>query len=142
MKPQGYSQFEHTGDIGLTFWADDMAELFRQSAMGMFHLMVATPANLVEQRSRIIHSAGENPEELLVNWLSELNFNFSHFHEIYSRIEIIELDDKHLVAELFGEKLNTQLHRIKLEIKAVTFHQLSVEKLDDNTWRGQVIFDI
>ena len=40
-----------------------------------------------------------------------------------------------------GEKLDFKRHRLKTEIKAVTYHQLKVQKVKD-TWQAEVIFDV
>ncbi len=46
-----------------------------------------------------------------------------------------------LVAELSGEPFDQRRHRLRQEVKAVTYHQLAVEPVLGG-WRARVVFDI
>lgn len=45
-------------------------------------------------------------------------------------------------ASLWGENLDSSRHSLQAEIKAVTYHRLLVEQVDDGSWRAQVLFDV
>ncbi len=42
---------------------------------------------------------------------------------------------------VYGEPFDPKKHKFRLEIKAVTYHQLTVKKQGDK-WFGRVIFDL
>ncbi|GAJ07201.1 unnamed protein product, partial [marine sediment metagenome] len=54
---------------------------------------------------------------------------------------ILEISSNHLVGEAKGETFNPDKHSIKAEIKAVTYHQVEVEKNKEG-WKAKVIFDV
>jgi SHS2 domain-containing protein len=60
---------------------------------------------------------------------------------IAAGITIDELDATHIRARLAGEKLDYARHNFETEIKAVTYHQLSVT-CEKGRWQARVIFDV
>lgn len=58
-----------------------------------------------------------------------------------SSATIDEIDSAHIRARLIGEKLDYDRHEFETEIKAVTYHQLSVT-CENGRWRARVIFDV
>ena len=56
-------------------------------------------------------------------------------------ITVQEIDATHIHARLTGEKLNYDRHDFETEIKAVTYHQLSVTN-ENGHWTARVIFDV
>ena len=51
------------------------------------------------------------------------------------------LSDRKLQASVLGEKVDLERHTIYTEIKAVTFHGLSIEQRESG-WEATVIFDM
>ena len=49
-------------------------------------------------------------------------------------------DDWYLVASLIGNNIGPEIH-LKHEIKAITFHQMNIKKLD-NVFSTLLVFDI
>ena len=88
-------------------------------------------------------------EELLVEWLRELLYLYETKRVLFKKFiigEMVPLTKKgvkgyRLKAEASGEKLDLARHEIKTEVKAVTYHQLSVAK-KGNTWIARVILDV
>ncbi len=135
---------DHTGDVGLRIWADTLPELFAEAAHGMFELMLENLSAVRPIHRREVLVRGSDLEELFVNWLSELNFLFSTEGELLSRFRIHEVTEQRVKAQVAGERLDPLRHEIRLEIKAVTFHNLYVGPARDEPdgWEAQVIFDI
>jgi SHS2 domain-containing protein len=83
--------------------------------------------------------------ELLVSWLSELNFLL--FVKYFLVKEIINLnifraENQYILkTKLIGNIGLKCKTLIKTEIKAVTYHQLKIEKIEKE-YLGQVIFDV
>jgi SHS2 domain-containing protein len=86
------------------------------------------------------------PTDLLVSWLSEINFLLIVKNFLIKDIIDLNINKENdsqyiLKAKLSGgDKLDYKT-LIKTEIKAVTYHQLKIEKVE-NRYTGQVIFDV
>jgi len=66
---------------------------------------------------------------------------FSQRSLVFKRFEIDQLSSSHIKARCFGEKIDPQRHVFKREIKAATYHMLTVDR-EHNGYKAQVIFDV
>ncbi len=137
---QRYKQIEHTGDIGIKIFGKTIEDLFINAAFGMFDIMVDL-SNVKGSQAETLEVAGDNYEELLVNWLTDLNFVFITENKIFHRFQISRLTHTEMTATAFGEPFDPRRHPIQKEIKAVTFHEIYVKETK-NKWEAQVIFDV
>jgi SHS2 domain-containing protein len=63
---------------------------------------------------------------------------------IFSKFKVkVEQKDKlwKLTAEIFGDKINWQKHKLLADAKAATWHMFELQK-KGKTWRAQVVIDI
>lgn len=131
---------DHTADIGVRVQAPSPAEAFCAVAEAMFDFMVerdaVAPAETWQMRVE-----AEGWEDLVVTWLEELLYGFESQGLIPRTCHVQELDSSHVLAELAGEHLDPHRHETKLQIKAVTYHQLRAEETGEG-FVIQVIFDI
>jgi len=134
-KLYGYREIEHTADWELEVWAPDLRGLLEQAARGMYALsgMRLTPTP-PEQRELEIKA--EDAESLLVIFLGELlhfleqvNLGFDEFQ--------IELQGYALHAHLTG----SQVEKVDKEIKAVTYHNLQVRRIEHRL-QVNIVFDV
>ncbi len=137
-----YEIIEHTADIGIKVFGKDLKELFANAAIGMFSI-IATRA-LEHSSTRALKSFEVNKqadglEDLLVGWLGELLFLFSTKNIVLNRLDIKELDEKHIKSIVSG--IDAGNYKLTTEIKAVTYYMLEVIKKNTG-WQAQVIFDI
>jgi SHS2 domain-containing protein len=131
--------FDHTADIGIRLRRNTREELFRDAALAMFSIMA--PESEFEARiDQKVYVAGDDDEQLMVNWLSELNFLFQTRQFVPVDI-LVEMTANALEATLTGDTVDPQKHAIVTEIKAVTYHRLEVVT-EENGWRAQILFDI
>jgi SHS2 domain-containing protein len=126
--------------VGLKVYGKDLKELYENAAFGMFSL-IAELKKVRLRQSIEIRLEAPDVEELFLLWLSELLYQHSSRRIIFKEFLIDGLDENTLSARAKGEKLDLKRHRLKAEIKAVTYHGLKVERVKDR-WQGQVIFDI
>ena len=136
----GFSLIDHTADVGVKVWAEDLGGLFEEAARALFSLITS----IEEVRPRVkreVESEGNGWEELLVGWLSELLYLHEVEGLLFSRFEIKELHGDRLKGEASGEEIDPRRHPIQTGVKAVTYHQLRVER-KDGLWEAQIIFDI
>jgi SHS2 domain-containing protein len=131
---------EHTADIGFEAFGSSREEVFANAARALFHV-VAEPDAVRPHESLEIRVAANDPPSLLVNWLSELLYLQDAEGWLFRDFEIHSLTDQSLAAAARGEKLDPARHQLKLLVKAITYHQLSLEQTPAG-WRAQVYVDI
>ena len=135
-----YEQIEHTADVGIKVYGKDLKELFANAAFAMFDIM-ADLEGLKGSVTVDIKKEAPNSEELLIEWLDELLYNFYTKTLIFNDFQIIELDEKHIVGKATGRHVGENRSRLKTEIKAATYHELKIEQ-KDGIFQTQLIFDV
>ena len=135
-----YEQIDHTADVGIKVYGKDLKELFANAAFAMFDIM-ADLQGLKGSVTVDIKKEAPNSEELLIEWLDELLYNFYTKTLIFNDFQIIELDEKHIVGKATGRHVGENRSRLKTEIKAATYHELKIEQ-KDGIFQTQLIFDV
>jgi SHS2 domain-containing protein len=139
-----FEEIEHTADVGLLVCGDTLPELLANLAFGMLHIITG---DIDDQPiiKRKIKVEGRSLTDIIVGWLSEINYLLSVDHYLPTGIEINSIDQTFgnfiLYSDLYGRDSRPIEPSFKTEIKAVTYHKLLCEKRDDE-YIGQVIFDI
>jgi len=137
-----YEIIEHTADVGIKANGTTLEELFENAAKGMFDVISGSKKYAQKiQRKIEIEKDAQSFEELLVHWLSELLYIFNKDHIIFSNFKVQELEKSRLIAESSGEKIDPENTDLQTEIKAVTFHDLKIEK-DRAGFTCKIIFDV
>jgi len=131
---------DHTADIGVVVFGESLPELFQHAAQSFFSVLTELK-NIHEKESHSFSLDAPGLEELLVSWLNEFLYLFETQGLLFSRFEIKNLNQEHLEAIAWGEKYTAEKHPIKRIIKAVTFHQLFIQK-QKGMWKTQIIFDL
>lgn len=122
----GHRYLEHTADVGIEAWGATLGDAFAEAALGLFALMV-DPATVRERMERRFAVRGDDVEDLLVRWLSELIAVVDSDGILFHRFEIDRIDATALAARCWGERLDPARHRIRVAVKAATYHMLAVE---------------
>lgn len=135
-----YEVFEHTADLGLRIEAGDLPALFSEAARGLFSMIVEDLETVVPASERVFQLAGTDQEYLLFDWLNELLYTFETELLLLCHFEV-HLEPNSLKATARGELFNSARHHLAHEVKAITYHQLSVRQIDAG-WRAEVIVDI
>jgi len=132
-----YEELDHTADVGIRAHGATLDELFAAAAAGMFSL-VADLRKVRAVGEVEVRVKADDLEALMVRWLSELLF----LHET-QRLLLKEFDVRiagtSLEARARGEAIDKKRHELKLNIKAVTYHRL---RIDRKAGLAEVIFDI
>jgi SHS2 domain-containing protein len=137
-----YILFDHTADIGCEISGKSRKELFANGVAALFDLMLEQKSG--QGNSPITQSIvveGNDLEDLLINFLREILYLFNGRRWVITGCHISEITGKHIVAQLSGEPYNPRKHRVKMEIKAITYHGLSIKRMK-NGWVARVIFDV
>jgi SHS2 domain-containing protein len=138
-KRKDFEIINHTADVGIIAYGADMKQAFANAAKGLFSL-IADLDSVEEVLHRDAELTATDEESLLVEWLNELIYQFDTEGIVFKRFDIIQLDNTQLKARGYGEKVNKAKHKIKIGVKAATYHMLKVERGDG--CRVQVLFDI
>ena len=77
-------------------------------------------------------------EQLLVDWLSELLYLSDVEETLFCEFEV-KIRGNKLEGKARGEKIDLARHGFNTEIKAVTYHMLEIDKVNNTV---QVLFDI
>ena len=130
---------DHTADTGIIAYGIDLKQAFENAALGMFSL-ITDLASIENDQVRRIDINAPDRDDLLVSWLNELIYLFDVHNLIFSKFNIIQLDESILSALAHGEKVDLSRHEIRTGIKAATYHMLKID--ENNMCRVQVLFDI
>lgn len=137
---QAFRILEHTADIGFEAFGATREEVFANAGRALFYIIV-DPAAVEPREETKILAQGTGPSELLVNWLSELLYLQDAEGWLFRDFEVISLSENSIQAVARGERFYPARHQLKLLVKAITYHQLALEKNADG-WRAQVYVDI
>jgi len=135
-----YQIIDHTADLGIIVEGTDEKNLFIRAAQAMTDLMVEGD---ISKKTVIkdVSLQGEDFPDLMVRWLGEILYLFDGESLIVNSIEIKSISPTKLKSTLTLSSFEPEHHQVKREIKAVTYHQISVDKTNDG-WQARVIFDI
>ena len=139
------SILDHTADIGIEVISPSYPALFIEAAFGMLDLILERTK--IEIKNSVTWEAeGFDLIELLQAFLSEVLFTYECDHWVPKTIQITSLSLKpgHMYLQAIGEgeHLSPKRDRIKSEIKAVTYHDLTIEPGPANNFYARIIFDL
>jgi SHS2 domain-containing protein len=135
--PERYEVIDHTADIVIRASGKDLNEAFENAAYALFDTM-CDASTVRPLKTKKLELASDDPEQLLVDWLSRLLFICDVDDMLFSEFEV-RMEGGILKAVIKGEKLDAERHLLKTDIKAITYHMLEVNR-DTNT--VQVLFDV
>ena len=134
--------FDHTADVGLRIRGDDLDDLFRIAAGGVFDYIVANREDVRTSETERITLRADTPIDLLLAWLGELIFRGETRHFLYGTFDVrVAPDGLSLVADVAGEPIDRDRHILDHEVKAVTHHAMALDR-DGEEWVAELILDI
>jgi SHS2 domain-containing protein len=139
LKPP-FEILEHPSDLGIEAHGATMAEAFRNAAHGLMSV-IAGSSKIESNEERVISLVALDCENLLVRWLTEILFLYDAEKFLTADAKFDMLNNISLKATVLGQKYDPLNHELTLDIKAITYHKLMVEKLDD-IWTARVFVDI
>lgn len=141
-----YKLIDHTADIGCEIFGKTKKELFANGVVALFELMLGRRTfsennETTELETKSLTVEGIDLEDLFINFLREILYLFNGEGWVVVDCQPLQVTNKHIIARLTGEPYINAKHQVKMEIKAVTYHGLSVKKTKTG-WVGRVIYDI
>ena len=140
MTAKTYRLIEHTADLGMEVYGSGAVELYANAALALSDILLHK-AGLVGEDTIEFQIAGDDPADLLVNWLRELLYLWTVHHRLIYKVAITRLTENSLAAVAHTHSPPLDLLDAAYEIKAVTYHQVAVES-GSTGWRCQVFFDV
>ncbi|MDQ4145259.1 MAG: archease [Actinomycetota bacterium] len=134
-----YDILEHTADIGLRARADSLEELFAIATEGM-HAIAGTLHPAPEGEEIALEVEADDLAGLLVEWLGEALYVQDSRSASVAGIHLDEVSERR-ARGVVRVRAFAGGHSDGVQIKAVTFHQLAVERSGDQ-WVATVFFDI
>lgn len=135
-----YELLEHTADLKIRAYGKDLPELFSNTLKGMFESCRPTIDASQSKITRKIKVHATDLEALLVEFLSQALYLSDVDNEVYFEANVI-IKHKSKKKKLKGKIKGNKVERLGLEIKAVTWHDLEVKKVN-NQWQATILFDI
>ncbi len=141
----------HTADLRLRVSGKTKEELFKNALQGMFFAMspkrrffffsffkgsTRRGRDLFKKR-RSFKIEAPDINALLVNFLNEALTSSDVRNEAYNAVNFKIFKDTIVSGELVGYPIK----KMRLEIKAVTFHELDIKKVN-GLWQTNIVFDI
>lgn len=123
---QGFTIIEHPSDVGIEARGASMKDAFGQAAYGLLSIIVERET-VREAETKTVVLSSTDYERLLVKWLSELVYLYDGGHFLAAGISIDTLAPDGLSATIRGEAFDASRHRVLVDVKAVTYHQLVVD---------------
>lgn len=150
-----FEDLEHTADLGLRVFGNNLAELLANAAEGMFSLIGRAQFEQSDLRQLKIQISGARSDaseqsqgaaappsydKLLYDWLRRLlqEFNLNSFFPVTFDVRLTSAGCS---ATIRGGSFDPAIHTFYTEIKAVTLHALRVDRIDSQ-WVAEVIFDV
>jgi SHS2 domain-containing protein len=140
-KPKKYRITKHQSELAVRVTGDSQADLFTNSAVALFDVMVAEPEKIDSKERLPLEVEGTDRDDLMVNWVRELLYLYQGSGYLLREFLIREVKDTVVKAEVAGEKIDPDRHEIQQEIAAVAFHKSRMEKTG-NQWTAHLIFEL
>jgi SHS2 domain-containing protein len=137
--PKAFEEIDHSGDVGIEARGGDIGELLENTTRGLFALLCRSGVEAVSERP--IRVEAGCLEDLVVDWLNEVIATASAHGELYTSVTVHSAGEHFAEGALLGESVDPGRHDLRFEVKAATYHALSVSR-DENGWRAHVIFDL
>ena len=142
---EGFSTFEHTGDLGLEVWAERPERLYALAVAALHAQIIqvgedaaAKPDGHVQRQLSL---DGQDAADLLVHWLNTALLEGDLAQAVWTTAEVEELTARSLKGSLVGPKRDRARHVFLREVKAVSHHALELD-LTPGTCRCRLILDI
>ncbi|MFM8890812.1 MAG: archease [Planctomycetia bacterium] len=131
---------EHTADLGLRVRSQTLEGLVHDAACGLFEIIAGDLTQIRPDRDERFRITGTDPERLLFDWLRELHAAFELRRMLFREFEVA-IDSAGIRALAHGERYDPVRHTLAHEIKAVTWHELSVRHAPTG-WEASIFVDV
>ena len=132
-----YETLEHAADVMVRCTGRDLEECFENAAYAMFD-QVVDASRIEDSVEKTVNITADDEEERLYSFLSELLYVMDCESLVFDSFKVT-FDGNDVICVAKGEPLDVKKHHARAEIKAVTYHMLSVNREEPSV---TVIFDV
>ncbi len=134
-----YETFEHEADIGVRGFGGTIEEVFANTALAMYSVMVRIDA-VRPLEKRLVTASAPDIELLLVEWLNALLALSDIDRMVFSKFDVM-IKGTSLDGIAWGEKLDRLRHEPNVEVKGATYHLLRVRE-ENGRYTAQCVVDV
>ncbi len=127
--------------MGIEATGATLEELFANAAGGLREMIFDVLPPVSGQKSLHITLEGLDLEELLVSWLNEILYIIETQRFVPVSFQVIKVGETKMSAIVFGKVFEKKQFAVQREVKAVTYHQLMLEKTADS-WLARLFVDL
>jgi len=124
MKNKRYETLSHTADVMIRAFGSTLEECFENAGYALFDQM-ADLSNVELKEAVKFDVEGDEPEQLLVDFLSELLYLFDTEYLLLSEFHLT-YNGEMLTVQAKGEKVDKKRHELRKNLKAVSYHTIEV----------------
>jgi len=135
-----FEELDHTADTGIRAYGNTQAELFVNAAAGMMSLIYKGMVDVNQGSTVDMRVESEGTDTLLREWLGELLFLHSVKHVYPYSFKVITCSPTEFHVSVFCLPMSPYMKAAATELKAVTWHCLSVVETEGR-FEATVIFD-
>lgn len=130
MKP-GYVILDHPADMGIEAYGRNLNEAFSQAAVALTSIILDN-SSIEPTETQTIEISATDYEHLLVKWLAEILYLYDGKNFVCAEFNIEDISPNFLKAKVIGERFDNQKHFTKLDVKAITYHQILVHSNEES----------
>jgi SHS2 domain-containing protein len=135
-----YSLEEHTADLCLKVTGKSLEALFENAALALVDLIIPVEA-LSPSQTVDVTASGEDVTDVMVNFLREILYLVNGKGLAPCQVKIERLLPAEIAANAGVDETGLAARGMIQEIKAVTYHEASVEK-KNGIWQAKFIMDV
>ncbi len=139
MSEPRWEHFPHGADIGIRGVGPTMASAFEQVALALTAVLT-DPSSVASKETVEIRCEASTADELLYDWVDTLIYEMSTRSVLFGAYDV-KIDGFRLRARALGETVDRARHEPAIEVKAPTYTELRVARVDDQ-WVAQCVVDV
>lgn len=132
-----YVLIDHTADMMVKAFGKNLEECFGNAAYALFDQTVDL-SNIETSETTEIRVSGIDDEDRLFSFLSEMLFIEDADNLILKEFDV-RFEGEDVVCTARGETLDRTRHRVRSEVKAVTYHMMNIDRDEPSV---TVLFDV
>lgn len=132
-----YVLIDHTADMMVKAFGKNLEECFGNAAYALFDQTVDL-SNIGTSETTEIRVSGIDEEDRLFSFLSEMLFIEDADNLILKEFDV-RFEGEDVVCTARGETLDRTKHRVRSEVKAVTYHMMNIDRDGPSV---TVLFDV
>ena len=143
--PYTYSEDLTTSDAGFFAWGESVAEMCAAACDALAEVMVTDLSQIRNNEHKDLDLQAESVDLLLRECLNAIIF-YKDAEGLLLRLnDPVAWQAQHnlwrLRGKAIGEAIDPERHDIGVDVKAITYHNFSVEKKDQG-WQAAVVVDV